>query len=834
MGKYTTDSYEQILDKLENSIAEHELIYDESGQPMDYKYIYVNDAFCKGLNVSEKDLIGRAVSEVFPNIEYRWIKIYSEIVKTGVAKKFVDYSVQFHEYFDVYAFKTGEHRFVTSFHNVTKQLKNNKKFQQDEELLRTFRDNTKAAFFEFDLSKKLLSYSDNLEEIIGRKDITLEDYRNLFIHLVHPDDRAKIEKLNHNLIRNRISEVTVEIRIYNETKKVYVWISFFMYVAQKVRDFPINIKGIIRDISEEKFLETEALERNMLFEEAKKVANMVTFLYYPQSMSFEYNPKLSHFLGFDNLEYLEEYRKVIHPADLHVFDRSTDSIITDSVGETTKFRAYVNGEIKYLQSSIFGIKNDEGKTSKVFGILRDITGDQHIKSEMERTNRSFRQIFNTSPAGIFILDENFNITIINESFKILFNLEEPSFFDVFDQKSNSIMDLLVEKGELKRFETRYQKNDRDKYFLITVVEMMSGLQNKYQGTVIDITDRKKSTERIEYLATRDTLTSLFNRNYFEEHTKNISFDEHPGMLICDIDGLKLINDAFGHLEGDKLLVSFANYLSDTFTDEVIARLGGDEFAILTNNKTFDDLEQYKNKIKDFVTEIILFGIHVDISVGYSIMQEEMIFEDMFRLAENRMYHHKLMERSSRKSHSVNTIMETLHQKTEETKEHCERVAVYAEELLRLAGHSRVYEVEEIRLISQVHDIGKIAISETILNKPGLLTVTEMLEMKSHCESGFKIASNIINNEEIALAVLYHHERYDGTGYPHQLEKDQIPLYARIISIADSYDTMISGRHYQKPISKELAKNELLINKGKQFDPELVDFFIKYLENSPDL
>ena len=125
-----------------------------------------------------------------------------------------------------------------------------------------------------------------------------------------------------------------------------------------------------------------------------------------------------------------------------------------------------------------------------------------------------------------------------------------------------------------------------------------------------------------------------------------------------------------------------------------------------------------------------------------------------------------------------------------------------------------------------HDIGKIAVSETILNKPGPLTPDEWVEIKRHPEAGYRILCTSLEMTEIAKYVLYHHERYDGLGYPKGLKKNEIPFISRIISVADSYDAMTNQRLYKKTLNQKQAVQELLRNRGKQFDPDIVDIFVE--------
>ncbi|MEL7656359.1 MAG: HD-GYP domain-containing protein [Bacillota bacterium] len=125
-----------------------------------------------------------------------------------------------------------------------------------------------------------------------------------------------------------------------------------------------------------------------------------------------------------------------------------------------------------------------------------------------------------------------------------------------------------------------------------------------------------------------------------------------------------------------------------------------------------------------------------------------------------------------------------------------------------------------------HDIGKIAIQEQTLNKPGPLSEDEWDEIMQHPEIGYKILCTSIEMSEIAKYVLYHHERYDGLGYPKGLKGEEIPLLSRIISVVDSYDAMTNQRVYRETLNKDMAVMELLRNKGKQFDPDIVDIFIE--------
>ncbi len=203
-----------------------------------------------------------------------------------------------------------------------------------------------------------------------------------------------------------------------------------------------------------------------------------------------------------------------------------------------------------------------------------------------------------------------------------------------------------------------------------------------------------------------------------------------------------------------------------------------------------------------------------------------IFSDAFINAENLMYRRKLGDRNSRKSKTMDAVLETLHIKTEETKEHCDRLGEYAVKTLKKLGYSRVSDLEDIEILCKVHDIGKITISEDILSKKGKLTNEEYNKIKSHSEAGYKIVKNIVESDKIAFGVLYHHERIDGKGYPFGLIGDEIPLFAKVLSICDAYDVMITGRKYSIAKTQEAAFKEIRACSGTQFDEVIAKKFIE--------
>lgn len=348
------------------------------------------------------------------------------------------------------------------------------------------------------------------------------------------------------------------------------------------------------------------------------------------------------------------------------------------------------------------------------------------------------------------------------------------------------------------------------------------------GILIDVTENILYQEQIKYLANYDVLTGTFNRNHFEEFIKNLLPNSYS-VLVFDLDGLKLTNDAFGHYEGDKVIKLVATILKSIFNSSLfVGRIGGDEFVVITENTNENQVTEmvtnFENALIEYNTDN---AIEVNVSKGgVSVNNNDLPFEKAFVKAENIMYRRKLNSRSSRKSKVLESILETLNAKTEETKEHSDRLRKFSVKTMKGLRMTRASEVEDITLLARVHDIGKITIPDDILHKTGKLTSAEYEIVKKHCEAGYKITRNITDSDDVCNGVLFHHEHWDGTGYPQGLVGEEIPMFARIISVTDSYDAMTSDRVYQKRKSQEEAVAELIRCSGTQFDPKVVKSFLK--------
>jgi diguanylate cyclase (GGDEF)-like protein/PAS domain S-box-containing protein len=346
--------------------------------------------------------------------------------------------------------------------------------------------------------------------------------------------------------------------------------------------------------------------------------------------------------------------------------------------------------------------------------------------------------------------------------------------------------------------------------------------------------RKQSDEKITYISFHDPLTGLYNRAYFEEELKRMNNPRYfpLSLVMIDVNGLKTVNDAFGHHEGDKLLKNLAKIMEiSSRKGDILARLGGDEFAIILPNTPGTDVEIFsqrlntnclKNKTKPSY-------LRPNISLGYAIQEGSLAnFEVIIKEADKNMYQNKLFNTKSREKHLLNAFLTILAEKDPHTKNH----AYCPEKIALLIGKKiglNYYNLNRLYLLALLYDIGKIGVPEHILFKPEPLNNDEWIKFKDHCQIGYRIAKNIPDFSSISKEIMYHHERWDGSGYPIGLKGKEIPLLSRVIAIIDAYDALQSKRPYKKEMTQQEAIEEIRKGSGSQFDPDLVKVFLEIIQ-----
>lgn len=397
----------------------------------------------------------------------------------------------------------------------------------------------------------------------------------------------------------------------------------------------------------------------------------------------------------------------------------------------------------------------------------------------------------------------------------LYKSDPPPYIDIYSE--------VIRTGDSKKFRTYFEP--MDKYFEITVTSTEA---NKFITLFYDITDEIKLQKELKYNMYHDQLTGLFNSYYIEEKAEEI--DENQvlsfSIIVIDINGLKIINESYGHKKGNQVIIETANILESAIRfEDTLARLSGDSFVIYLPDSNQFEAEHLSNKIAKAFTGVDDSIIPTTISLGQSSKRNraESFFQVLNR-AINNLHKNKLLQKKSDKNKVLKNTLAILNTKSQETGEHAMRLTVLAHRLGEKLGLTGT-ELDNLSLLATLHDVGKTFIPEDILNKPGNLDEDEWELIKEHPVKGFNIASATDEFCCIAKEILYHHERWDGNGYPEGLKEQEIPLLSRIISIVDAYDVMTSERPYSKPIPQGEAIQELKDCAGTQFDPDLAKIFV---------
>lgn len=469
-----------------------------------------------------------------------------------------------------------------------------------------------------------------------------------------------------------------------------------------------------------------------------------------------------------------------------------------------------------------------------------------LKQEKERLKTTLLSVGD----GVIATDRHGRIEIMNEvaqeltgwpgdeaigkPFEQVFNIVNESTRQKCEDPLFKVL-VLGESRGLANHTLLFSKEGEERSIAESAAPIRSS-DGKVTGAVLvlrDVTEEQRRIQEIKYLNYHDQLTGLYNRRFLEEQLESLDMDKNLplSVIVADLNALKLVNDTFGHAAGDQLLQKTAQVMKRVCgPDAIIARWGGDEFVLLLPNTKEQEAERKAREIEMVLQKEKVESMPISIALGWNTKTEGGEgFAAVFKKAENNMYRAKLFHGSGMRSETIHALMVALYETNKREEQHSKRVSALSQHLGRELGLSDA-EVKELGITGLFHDIGKIAIEESVLNKPGRLTDDEWKEIMRHPEVGYRLLDAVQDMKDIAYYVLFHHERWDGLGYPKGVQGEEIPLQSRIVAIADAYDAMISERPYKKHVSEEEAIEELRKNAGKQFDPNIVDACVKAILN----
>ena len=732
--------------------------------------------------------------------------------------------------------------------DITQQLKVEDALKESEKRYRDILESIEEGYFEVDLAGNLQFFNSSLTRITGYSSAEIQgiNYRKY-------TDKDNSSKLFRTF--NKVYETGKNLQLFDwqinkkdgSTRYVETSVSLIESLGTKM-----GFRGIMRDITEKKKAE-EALfnEKERLKVTIRSIGDAVMVTDTGGIITM-LNPVAECLTGWSHADavgqHVDDVFKIINEYTREPQKNPIHRVIKE--GRTMGLANHTallsrDGTELSIADSAAPIHDAKGNLLGVILVFRDVSKERQWEEALKASEEMYRTIFETTGTAMVIIDKDNTLSLVNREF------EELSGYSKEELEGKMSWTRFVAEEDLQMMQEYHYKRRRDSFsaprhhdfrfmnrygkkmhVILTIGFLPSSKQSV--ASILDITRHKKLEKELKYLSWHDPLTGLYNRNFFEQEMHRIEEEQifPVGIVVCDVDGLKLVNDTLGHYKGDELLVTAATIVKDVLRQEdVVSRIGGDEFAVLLPNEGKDQLEKIYDRIISVVNQYNENNpsISLSISIGFSAREgnKYLSMDDLFKKADNNMYREKLHRKQSARSAIVQTLMRALEARDFITEGHADRL----QKLTISMGKAIALpegKISDLRLLAQFHDIGKVGVSDRVLFKKGRLTKEEMADMKRHCEIGHRIALSTPDLAPIADWILKHHEWWNGQGYPLGLKKEDIPLECRMLSITDAFDAMTNDRPYRKALSQEQAISELIKYAGTQFDPELVPQFISFL------
>jgi len=556
----------------------------------------------------------------------------------------------------------------------------------------------------------------------------------------------------------------------------------------------------------------------------------------------------------------ERWNKALHDKDTsliesdeyYVTTKSGDTLILEISGTILQDYVLVSFiDITKLKQSLVELEelHQQAERSRMI-ILSALEDQKDIQHSLAQSKATLDAAINSMTDGVCICDPDGRFILYNRAYLAYYRLadlmQEPatlqdlsSYIEAYHENGNPIplkqwVGMRALRGERGNDEYRLvKKGSKERWIGSYSYGPILNAQGTLLGAVVvcrDITQVKAAEQTLRYQRNHDYLTGLYSRVYIEHELQHLRNEIPLTIGIVDINGLKVLNDSFGNEMGDAILKKTAQLMIQCAdTRAILGRYGGDEFIFILPSLKLEAAQAFVQRMEELAKDVCVEAYHLSLSFGYAVRTDSKeTVQQTLRRAEDVLGRNKIYESASEKNKAIALVINSLFAKSNRESQHSKRVSSLCAFLAKKLELSQ-QDVNRMRIAGLVHDIGKIGVNESILNKPGTLDMQEWEAIKRHPEIGFRILSSSAEYNDLALAVLEHHERWDGTGYPRGLKGEQASLQARIIMIADSFDAMTSERSYKKPMSKDDAIAEIKRCSGTHYDPMLVNLFVSCID-----
>ncbi|MBN2285786.1 MAG: PAS domain S-box protein [Tissierellales bacterium] len=679
-----------------------------------------------------------------------------------------------------------------------------------------------------------------------------------FWDIIHPESIEDCRKVFAEVLSGKPVDFVEAIFLSKSGESLAVEGS--IGVRKDASDNIISTQGIFRDVTTYRQFQKDLKQEQNRYHSFISVSNTCGWEHHQSRHFLWCSPEFFTMLGYQPGDFdspsgnmIEIWRGLVYPEDLERAVAAFRNYL--SHGKDEMFESHFrmvrkNGEIIWVWSRGRTLRDENGNLGDItVGTHIDISKRIQMENLLAFEKERYRTTLLSVGDAVISTDNHGKVKLMNPVAEVLTGWTQreavdkkiDEVFRVYDERDASVFD-----NSVKRALNQGQVIKSDDHTLLKTktgeiipikgsAAPIKDADGNTTGVVIvfrDFTETRKQQKEIEYLSFHDFLTGLYNRRYIEDAVNRMDTKRNLpfAIMTLDVNGLKLTNDAFGHKTGDCLLKAVSEILiSVCRADDIIGRVGGDEFMVLLPRTNASQAVHIQKRIEKSSSSKKLGEVMVSLAIGYAV--KEKLDEDIqntIRASENNMYKNKLKTGKVMRNQTIEMVIRSINQKFKSEALHTKRVVQYCDELSEILNLSE-QQREEIKIAAMLHDIGKIIIPPEMLNKQEQLTEEELELVKKHAETSYQILRSVDEYGMIAELTLYHHERWDGSGYPEGLKGEEIPLGSRIIAVADAYEAMTTEKNYRQALSPQEAIAELQKHAGSQFDPLVVKALTKIVK-----